>query len=541
MKFKRSIALLLVLLATMLAPTIISAQGGKSVTIGWPQEPDSLNPMYTTMTYAGYTISLFYSGAWAVNSDLQPVPVLVSEIPTTENGGISEDGTTFTLKLKDGLTWSDGEALTSADFLFTAEMFQSEKNSPLGRGLYQDMVEVTAPDATTVVVKFANPLAAWLGLFSFVLPEHVFRPVFDADGSLDNAPQNREPTVSSGPYTFTEWNVGNFMSFTANPGYTLGQPKIDTLIVRFFGDDETYVNSLVAGEISIATFFDWSYAPKIEEAGITVQAIPSGYNEGWFFNVGESGHPALQDVNVRKAVSMAFDRLAITEDLFYGATYPGSSFWEATPFANPDLKPVAFDPDAANKLLDDAGWVDSNGDGSRDKDGVELELRFVTNTRPIRAETIGPIVQQQLGAVGVKVELQSYPSDQYFNGYAEGGPIATGQYDIAEWSSSPDAFPDPHTRSFRCDEVPSPENPSGSNWNYYCDEKLTDLFKQEQEETDSAKRIELFHEIDQMIYDSSIWTNIWFDADSWAVAPNLTADVNGVSPFWNVEQWDLTQ
>ncbi|MBC8171735.1 MAG: hypothetical protein H7X77_08680, partial [Anaerolineae bacterium] len=341
-------------------------------------------------------------------------------------------------------------------------------------------------------------------------------------------------------YTFTEWNVGNFIRFDANPNYTLGQPKIGTLLIRFFGDDETYVNSLIAGEISIATFFDWSYAPRIEEAGITVQAIPSGYNEGWVFNTGENGHPALDDVNVRKAVALSFDKLAITEDLFYGATYPGSSFWEATPFANPDLEGYGYDPEMAAQLLDEAGWVDSNSDGTRDQDGVELVLRFVTNTRPIRAETIGPIVQQQLGEVGILVELVSYPSDQYFGGYAENGPIATGQYDIAEWSSAPGSFPDPDVRAFRCDEIPTPDNPSGSNWSFYCDQALTDLFIEQQQETDRDTRIALFHEIDQMIYDAAIWISIWFDADSWAVAANLSADVNGVSPFWDVQNWDIS-
>jgi peptide/nickel transport system substrate-binding protein len=539
MKFKRSLVLMIVLLVAFALPTIIHAQEESAVTVGWPQEPDSLNPMYTTMTYAGYTISLVYAPAWNFNTALEPQPVLVEEMPSTENGGISEDGTTFTLTLKEGLTWSDGEPLDSSDFVFTAEMYQSESNTPLSRGVYEDMIEVSAPDERTVVVRFENPFSAWLSLFGAVLPEHVFRPVFEEEGTLDNAELNRAPAVSSGPYLFEEWNVGNFMRFSSNPNYVLGQPQIQTLLVRFFGDDETYVASLVADEIQVATFFDYSYVPRVEEAGIEVQVLPAGYNEGWFFNVGPDAHPALQDVNVRQALAMAFDREAITTDLLLGATYPGSSFWEGTPYENPDLEPVPFDPEMSAQLLDEAGWVDSNGDGTRDQDGVELVLRFVTNTRPIRAESIAPIVQQQLGEIGVGVELLTYPSDQFFGGYNEGGPIATGQYDIAQWSSSPGAFPEPNVRAFRCDEIPSPEVPTGANWSYYCDEELSDLFVQQEQETNLEERIALYHQIDEMIYNAYIWVSVWFDADTWAVAPRLSADVNGVSPFWDVQNWTI--
>jgi peptide/nickel transport system substrate-binding protein len=447
MNVKRFGLLMLLLVVTTVVP-LVNAQGS-SLTIAWPQEPDSLNPMYTTMTYGNYTISLFYASPWVFNSTLEPVPVLLTEMPSSENGGISEDGTTFTLRLKEGMTWSDGEALDSADFLFTYEMYMAETNSPISRGAYELMASYETPDPLTVVITFPEPYSPWLGMLSAILPEHIFRPVFDENGTLDGSELDRAPAVSSGPYLFTEWNTGNFISAAANPNYVMGAPKIETMIVRFIADEEPYVQSLISGEIAIATFFSFSSAPQIEQAGIEVQLLPSGYNEGWYFNQGPDGHPALQDVNVRKAVVLAFDRDAINSDLNYNATYTGTSIWEGTPYANPDLEPYPFDPEMAAQLLDEAGWVDSNGDGTRDKDGVELVLRFVTNQRQIRLD-IAAIVQQQLGEVGIGVELINYPSDQFFGGFAEGGPVSTGQYDIAQWSSAPGGFPDPNTRAMLC-------------------------------------------------------------------------------------------
>jgi len=537
MRFFRTVLMMLALVAVLAAPA--QAQG-KSATVSWPQEPDTLSPLYTSMTFGGYTYQLYLAGAWAFDNALSPIPVLVSEMPNLDNGGINADGTVFTLTLKEGLTWSDGDALDSADFLFTYDMIMADGNAVGSRSPYDRMVSVEAPDATTVVITFSEPYAPWLSLFSTVLPEHVLRPIYDADGSLDTSDFNRNPTVSSGPYVFETWEVGSFMRFQANPSYVLGQPIIDTLVVTFVPDEVAYVAGLLNGDSDLGTFVAFSDVPALEEAGLKVEVIPSGYNEGWYLNTSaERAHPAMTDVRVRQAVAMSFDRDAFNTDLNYGATFTPHSFWENTPYANPNLSPYAFDQTAAGALLDEAGWVDSNSDGTRDKDGVELVLRFATNTRGIRVD-LQAIAQQQLAAVGIGTELVNYPSDQFFAGYAEGGPVSTGDYDIAELSTAPAAFPDPDTSRFLCSEIPSDENPVGNNSTYYCDPELDALLIEQSVTTDFEARIALFHDIDAKLLDAAIWIGIWHDADVWITGTNLVnAKLNGVNPFWDVQNWDV--
>jgi len=537
MRFFRTVLMMLALVAVLAAPA--QAQG-KSATVSWPQEPDTLSPLYTSMTFGGYTYQLYLAGAWAFDNALSPIPVLVSEMPNLDNGGINADGTVFTLMLKEGLTWSDGDALDSADFLFTYDMIMADGNAVGSRSPYDRMVSVEAPDATTVVITFSEPYAPWLSLFSTVLPEHVLRPIYDADGSLDTSDFNRNPTVSSGPYVFETWEVGSFMRFQANPSYVLGQPIIDTLVVTFVPDEVAYVAGLLNGDSDLGTFVAFSDVPALEEAGLKVEVIPSGYNEGWYLNTSaERAHPAMTDVRVRQAVAMSFDRDAFNTDLNYGATFTPHSFWENTPYANPNLSPYAFDQTAAGALLDEAGWVDSNSDGTRDKDGVELVLRFATNTRGIRVD-LQAIAQQQLAAVGIGTELVNYPSDQFFAGYAEGGPVSTGDYDIAELSTAPAAFPDPDTSRFLCSEIPSDENPVGNNSTYYCDPELDALLIEQSVTTDFEARIALFHDIDAKLLDAAIWIGIWHDADVWITGTNLVnAKLNGVNPFWDVQNWDV--
>lgn len=512
---------------------------GKSITVTWPQEPDSLNPMYTTMTFAGYTIGLYLAPAWNLDENLNPNPVLVAEIPSVDNGGISADGTTFTLKLREGMTWSDGEPIDSADFAFTHEMVVSPSNTPLSTSPWDRIGSIETPDATTVVVTFDTPYAPWLGLFSYVLPEHVLRPVFEADGTLDTAAFNRAPSVASGPYVFESWDVGNFMRFTANSSFAGGTPIIETMVVRFITEDAPYVQSLIAGDSQIGTFVPFDQVPALEAAGLTVLLLPSGYNEAWFLNAGPGAHPAMADVNVRKAIALGFDRFGVVNDLLLGATYPSSSFWEGTPYANPNLDAVPYDPAMAAQLLDEAGWVDSDGDGVRDKDGEKLSLRFITNTRGIRRD-IQAVAQQQLGEIGIEIALENFPSDIFFNGYADGGPAARGEYDIAEWSASVGSFPDPDTDRFVCSQIPSDESPSGGNWTYYCDPEMDALFAQQVTQTDYEERIATFHAIDELIYNSYTWVGVWFDADVWVVGSGLlNVNLNGVTPFFDVVNWDV--
>lgn len=523
------------LIGAIIAPSFAQ---GKSATISFQQEPDFLNAMYTTMTFAGYANQLSNAPAWDFDGTSTPRPVLAAEIPSVENGGINADGTVFTIKLKEGLVWSDGDALDSADFLFTAEMRQSDANNPISRTPY-DLATIEAPDATTVVVTFSEPYAPWLGLFRYILPEHILRPVFEAEGSLDNAAYNNEPSVSSGPYVLTEWSRGSFMRFTANPNFVLGTPNITDLVLTFIPDEQAYKTAFINGEAQLGTFLPFSDVPDLEAAGFEIQVVDSGYNEGMFFNVGPNANPAMQDINVRQALALGFNREAIVSDLLVGATIPAATQWQNTPYANPDLQPVPYDPEAAKALLEATGWVDSDGDGFREKDGQKLSLRFVTTTRQIRVD-IQAIAQQQWGEIGIEIVLENYPSDVFFNGYNEGGPIAQGNYDIAEWSSSPAVYPDPDTLGYDCDQIPGDENPTGSNWTGFCNEELDALLKEQRSTTDFATRIDLWHQITDIIYNNYVWAGVWYDADVWWSGGGLKIGaLNGVSPFWDIVNWDV--
>lgn len=514
----------------------------KVVTFIFTQEFDTLNPYYTNMWFSEITQQLWNHWAWEYDDNNELIPVLVTEIPDIENGGLSEDGTVITLKLREGLTWSDGEPLTADDFVFTYEMIIDPNNTVATSYPYDELESVEAPDAQTVVMTFVEPFIPWAAnLWHGLLPEHILWPVYEAEGTIDNADWNLNPTVGSGPFVFDEWESGSFARFVRNEAYWGEPPKLDEIFVRFVPDDASQINALVAGDGDLGTFFDYSDLPTLEDAGVEIYSVVSGFNEGWFFFLGEPGHPALKDVRVRQAIAYAFDRASLVEDLLLGLTTPAITFWDLTPpYADPSLPVWPYDPTEAERLLDEAGWVDSNDDGTRDKDGVELILKFGTTDRDIRVDTQA-VVQQQLAEVGVGLELFTYEYDLYFSGYGEGGPVATGELDIAQYSDAPQ-FPDPDIYYWLCEEIPTDDYPDGGNWQWICDEELEDLFVQEISEPDPDVRQQIFFDISRMIYEKMYWLGIWHDPDLFGVNERVTnVSIGGRTPFFSITQWDVAE
>jgi peptide/nickel transport system substrate-binding protein len=174
----------------------------KSVTMTYFEEPDTMNWMYSGMWYAGITFDLFHVPMWFFDDKLEMVPEIAAEIPSVANGGLSDDGLQVTIKFRPEVTWSDGTPLTAHDYVFTYEMLMADGNAVQSRYPFDTFVEsVTALDDHTLQVAMNEPYAAWyIGLNIRPLPKHVLEPVFEAEGSIDTAEWNRNPTVAMVPF-----------------------------------------------------------------------------------------------------------------------------------------------------------------------------------------------------------------------------------------------------------------------------------------------------------------------------------------------------
>jgi peptide/nickel transport system substrate-binding protein len=514
----------------------------KVVTIAWTQEPDSLNPYYTNMWYSAVLQQLYNCWAWQYDDTNSAYPHLVTEIPSVANGGLSQDGLVMTMHLRDDIAWSDGTPLTAEDFVFTYDMIMDPNNAVDSQYPYDYLESIEAPDAQTVVMTFAEPFASWQSTFwTGILPKHVLEPVFEAEGSIDEAEWNLAPTVGCGPFDFAEWESGSFIRFARNENYWLGESNLDEVFFQFVPDDASQTAACVAGDVDLGFWPPLDQVPILQAAGLELVTQASGYNEGWFFNFRDMASPAVKDVRVRKAIALALDRQAIAEDLLLGLTVPNVTFFDALPaFVAPDIEAYTYDPDAAGQLLEDAGWTDRDGDGIReDADGNKLTLTQGNTTRQIRQD-VQAVVQQQLLDVGIDLQTFAYDADLLFDSYADGGPAAVGDLDIMEWSDCP-YFPDPDVDYWLCDQMPDEENPWGYNY-FGCDETLDELFQRQLVTVNAEERAEIFYDITRHMHEQVYYLGMWEDPDIWIIAQRLIGTkFSGVTPFYNIMDWDVTE
>jgi ABC-type transport system substrate-binding protein/ABC-type branched-subunit amino acid transport system substrate-binding protein len=537
------------------APTEPTEPGeAKTVTITFFEEPDTMNPYYTGMWFTTLTYDFWLTPLWFFDDGLQAVPEIAAEIPSVENGGLSEDGLVVTIKLREDAEWSDGTPLTADDYVFTYDMIMADGNAVQTRYPFDTFVEsVTALDDKTVEISMTEPYAAWaIGLNLWLLPKHVLEPVFEAEGTIDTADWNRNPTVGVGPFVLKEWSAASHLIFEANDNYWRGRPNLDQIFIRIVPDDEAQMAAISAGDTDIGVYMTGANKPDIDAIDGVELVAPGGggWAESWFFNLIseelaaendlEPGHPALQDKRVRQAIVMGLDRQQIIDELFYGVYIVPASLWYDTAYENPDVQPWPYDPEAAMALLDEAGWVDSNGDGTRDKDGVELVLTYSTTAGNELREATQVVAQQMLADIGVGIEIENQSYDVIWNGYGDGGPIALGQYDIAEWSTQTWDYPDPNTGDWLCDEIPSTDNPAGGNWQGVCIEELEELFQQQAVTADTAARIEMYHRIQEIMHDEMFFMGVRSDPDMWALNTRVkNVRFSTASPFWNSFEWDV--
>jgi len=529
-----------VLIALAVFSLVLSAcgtkAGGKIVTFAWTQEPNSLNRSYSSMWYQSALIQVYSCSPWQYNEKNEPYAFMLTELPT-----ISDDGLVATMHLRDDLKWSDGEPITADDFVFTYDMITNPANAVDSVYPY-DKFTISSPDPLTVVMTFADVFTPWMSTIwqGTIMPKHVLQPVFDTAGTIDAADWNMAPTVGCGPFTFTSWESGSTLRFDRNKKYWETPAKLDAVIFQFVPDDAAQTAACLAGDADVCFWPPYEDIPAFREAGLNVMTEPSGYTEGWFFNLRDMATPFIKDLNVRKAIAMALNREANT-DLRLKVVKVTETFWDALPaYVDPGITPWPYDPEAAKALLEASGYVDTDGDGIReDINGNKLTISEGNNDKTER-QSYQALAQQQLLAVGIDLKIYSYDSDILFDSFSAGGPAATGIHDIYQWSDVP-AFPDPDSSYWLCDQMPSDANPYGFNY-FVCDETLDALFKQEVVTSDPAARMTIFHQITRYMHDNVYYLGIWEDGDVWIVNPRITgAKFSGVTPFFNISEWDISK
>jgi peptide/nickel transport system substrate-binding protein len=295
-------------------------------------------------------------------------------------------------------------------------------------------------------------------------------------------------------------------------GWEGEDPAIDRIIFRLFENPDAMVAALQQGELdAIHGFPAGSWDTLEADPNIEVLAAQQGGFDEIAINGGAlpdgQPHPALLDVQVRIAIAHGVDRGGAIEDLWFGHAAPLETI---SPSPDPKWVPEIpeedvfdYDPEQANQILDDAGYLDTDGDGIREMpDGTNpIILRHAVNTDGDLAPTVGDLFSGWMEAIGIGVEIESYDQDTLY------GVIAEGSYDTFYWGWVPFVDPDPQLSYFTEVEV---GNYNDANW---FDPEYEALYLEQKEELDPERRVEIVHEMLTLFHDSAVYIPMWLGPD----------------------------
>ena len=398
MKKKKNIILLLavLMLVTMTACRRETAteKGGVVIAIG--SEPETLDP---TKGWGHGNSPIVQSTLVTYTADL----TFKNDLATGYK--LSDDGLTWTFTLRDDAFFTDGEKVTASDVAFTLETAKAAQGSVD----LTYMESAVAKDDTTVVITLSKPTSIFLNTLASVgiVPEHAYGEDYGIN------------PIGSGPYKFVEWKAQEQIIFTANEDYYGGAPAIKKVTVVFMSE-EAALAAVQAGEVDVAYSSATLGTTKVD--GYHVEAITSADNRGFTLpmlpkegKTTESGALIGNDVTcnieIRQAIAYAINRQQVADVALNGFGRPAYSENDGMPWNNPDVA-IETDVDYAKRLLADAGWVDTNGDGIVEKDGLKAEISCVYPSGDSVRQAVAMAVAEQVLDVGIKINVEGSSWDE---------------------------------------------------------------------------------------------------------------------------------
>jgi peptide/nickel transport system substrate-binding protein len=471
------------------------------LTVGVKQDIDSLNP-YSGVTVAAYEAwTLEYDTLLNLSSDgLKSVPELATNVPKA-----AADGLTWTYHLRHDVKWSDGTPFTADDVVYTLTRMRDEEWSNFTT-FVSGFKSITAPDKYTVVIKTDKPDPRLPYIPAYILQKKQWSAISTKDvGTFANTKM-----IGTGPFQLQQFKKGQFTKFLANKNYFGGAPKIDGITFQVFSNDEAMVGALKNGDIDASSELPTNLYKSVKDTpGMTAVAADDGSFNMLTINTESdgkakvgNGHPALQDKRVRVAIAHAIDKQTLLDKVLKGYGKVGQSMnvalaprWDLVPVSNP----YKFDIAEANKILDNAGYKDTNGDGVREMPGGGRPLKFRYDIRSDSSldTPVSQYIKGWMKQIGIEVDVTVVTEDQLT-------PIENaGTFDFATWAWTPFTDPDAQLSYLTCGQVPTAPDDGSYNDAFYCSSAYDKLYNEQRSEMDETKRIAEVKQMQQIFYDDA--------------------------------------
>ena len=417
--------LLAAVAVSMVATACGSGAGGSSVKqgglfrLGSASSIDSLNPFVAFQQDAYSTFEQIYPMLVQYNPKLQFVPDFARSWQE------SPDGRTWTFHTQPNAKWSDGKPLTAADAAWTFSTILKFQNGPTANsaGTTAHMASATAPNATTLVVTYKQPVANVLSQLQQVpiLPEHIWAKYATGNGKALTTFANPAPIVSGGPFMLVKYTPKQIVLFKRNPNYYGPKPHIDELGLQFFGTYDAEITALKSGQLDGIETVPPTSVGTVKSAGFDVHQAPGNYFDDFIINSNpqqEASHRELLNPLLREAFDYAIDRQAIVKTSLLGYGQPGSSIIPPATghWYNPSVTPTPFNLTKAAQLLNQAGFK-MGPNGVRIADGHPMSYTIImpSDTTGGYGDRSFQIIQTDFKKIGVQLNPKNLDNSAAFS------------------------------------------------------------------------------------------------------------------------------
>jgi peptide/nickel transport system substrate-binding protein len=540
--------------------------GGSAIVADW-QPVANLNSYYDNAFTTSQVLASTMVGLWETSSDGHWKPELAAKMPKFSDDSIRQaaDGSfEVDIELLPDLKWSDGTPLTLNDLKYTWQWVMDPAQTGLVAGTvgYEDITDiVVSDDGLKATVKFGKAYAGFYGLLgTWFVPQHYFSTIPVADAPTQSMPVSPDiaKVPTSGPFMFDTASPTGIV-VKRNPEYKLGAfgqgAYLDEVKFNFYADKDGMKADFLAGNIDAALDMlasDYDSIKGVDPAIGRALLEPAWQYEHLDMNQGDRGHVMLKDLKVRQALTQAIDKADLFAALFPGYPVPAEGACSPAPpgtyWRDETITCAPFDVAAANALLDEAGWTDSNGDGTRDKDGVEAVLKACTLAGvPVRQLTLEKVAGY-MQAVGIKVNVVL--TDLLFDGWNDTTEttdcnIYRGSYDLAlfAWVLTFDLFGN-YYYSYHTDQWPDAEPHDGGNTSRFSNPDMDAALDVLKDKITTVDQVEAVKTVQQIFVDQAAEIPLYYRNESRGVSTRLNnffKNPGTASDIWNVKDWWVTQ
>lgn len=448
-------------------------------------EPTTLNAVLQSSGPEAQVLQYVQRNLFDFDATLSLVPGLAASVER------SPDGLTYTIALRPDAAWEDGRSVTARDAVFTIRtIVDPAVPAPVFKPLFEELESVEALDEKRFRVRFRKPYAFRAMAFVVpLLPAHRFERQ-----KFLRARDNRVP-LSDGPYRFVSWKAQESVVLERNLRYAGPRGHFDRIVFRILPDDTTAWRLLLSDELDEDQLdaAQKQRAASDPEFGACCRLVEF-YNLDYNYVALNNRSPFFADARVRRALTMLLDRASIVRSLYRGSARIISGPWAPdSPAYDARVEPLPFDPAAAAKLLDEAGWRPASPGGPRQKDGRRFEFELLVSAGSEIGRQIDEMLAAELARVGITARVRAMEWAAFVE------RVDAGDFEAASlaWSAV-DPNPDPYFywHSSQCP-------PAGLNDGCFANPEADRLMVEARQESDDARRLEALHRLHRLFRDEA--------------------------------------